>query len=147
MEKRLLLQIESAFAKAAKALEPSKKLRSTAHALLESLGDAMHCKWGTFWLVDSRLGRLVPIAIWDAVTPPARQLDRHTEDRMLSISERTAGHVWRTGKPVWTTDLVRDMCLPCSLDAKTAGLTGGIWFALKTSLKNSVGRLPPTEAA
>ena len=98
MEKRLLLKIESAFSEAEKALESSKKLRSTTHSLLESLGDALRCKWGTFWLVDSRLGRLVPIAIWDAVMPPARQLDRDTEDRMLSISEGTAAHVWRTGK-------------------------------------------------
>lgn len=72
MEKRLLSQIECAFAEAAKLLEPSKKLRSTtSHALLEFLGDAMNCKWGAFWLVDSRLGALIERKEWEAVNDQA----------------------------------------------------------------------------
>jgi hypothetical protein len=43
-----------------------------------------------------------------------------------------AGHVWASRKPVWTTDICRDMCIPRSLDAVEAGLQGGIWFAIKT---------------
>jgi hypothetical protein len=48
------------------------------------------------------------------------------------MSEGNAGHVWRTRTPIWTTNLVRDMCLPRSLEAREAGLVGGIWFAVKT---------------
>jgi hypothetical protein len=62
----------------------------------------------------------------------APALDRDTKNRTLSISEGTAGHVWRSRQPVWTLNLIKDMCLPRSLDADSSGLTGGIWFALKT---------------
>jgi len=70
----------------------------------------------------------------------------------MSFREGTAGHVWRTRKPVRTTDIVHDMCLPRSLDAKEASLQGGVWFALKADdaaygVKELLGRelLPPAK--
>ena len=40
--------------------------------------------------------------------------------------------MWRSKKQIWTVDLIREMCIPRSLDATDAGLRGGIWFAMKT---------------
>ena len=56
-----------------------------------------------------------------------------TLPRQLSMSEGTAGHVWRSRKPVWTNSLMRDMCLARSTEATEAGLQGGLWFAIKNS--------------
>ena len=52
--------------------------------------------------------------------------------RTLSLSEGTAGHVWRSRKPVWSVNLVQDMCFPRSVDAEGAGLHGGVWLAINT---------------
>ena len=100
--------------------------------LLALLGEALGCEWGTLWKVDSSAQRLRPVATWSTANIQAGRLAEHTINRALSLSEGTAGHVWRGRKPIWTQDLVQDMCLPRSLDAKTAGLHGGVWFALKT---------------
>ena len=100
--------------------------------LLERLGEALGCDWGTVWKVDTVHLRLCPIATWNSPSHEIPALERDTKSRTLSLSEGNAGHVWRSKKPIWTVDLIREMCIPRSLDATDAGLRGGIWFALKT---------------
>jgi hypothetical protein len=72
------------------------------------------------------------VSTWTTNQFNAKKLKADTEHRSLSLSEGNAGHVWRSRKPIWTDDLIRDMCIPRSLDAESVGLHGGIWFALKT---------------
>ena len=103
-----------------------------APSLLKLLAGATKCEWATFWKVDPDALVLRPIATLSSQEAPARQLELDTRNRTLSLSEGNAGHVWRTRRPIWTNDLVRDMCIPRSLDASASGLQGGIWFALKT---------------
>ena len=108
------------------------KMEDVGSALLALLGEALGCEWGTLWMVDSSAQQLKPIATWSTAYIQAARLAEHTLNRALSLSEGTAGHVWRGRKPVWTRDLVQNMCLPRSLDAEAAGLHGGVWFAIKT---------------
>jgi hypothetical protein len=100
--------------------------------LLEMLGTSLGCEWGTFWKVDSANYRLCPVAIWSLHGIKAPKLERDTRSRRLTISEGNAGHVWRSQKPIWSENIVGDMCIPRSLDAVDAGFRGGIWFAIKT---------------
>jgi hypothetical protein len=88
------------------------------------------CQWGTCWHVDAKKLLLTPACCWNNESLRVEKLRRHTDGRRLALGEGTAGLVWRTGVPVCTSDLVRDMCLPRSLDAGAAGLRGGIWFPI-----------------
>lgn len=122
--------------------------------LLAGIARAFSCQWATFWEVSSTDGLLCPAKLWNEDGVSARQLEQDTSSRKLTMSEGTAGHVWRTQRPVWTADIVKDMCLPRSLHAKSAGLEGGVWFALKTDdgvygVIELLGRdpLPATEEA
>jgi hypothetical protein len=90
------------------------------------------CQWGTYWHVDSRKLLLTPAFCWNNESLRAEKLRRDTDSKSLTLSEGTAGHVWRTGKPVCTDNIVRDMCLPRSLDATEVGLRSGIWFPIRT---------------
>lgn len=36
--------------------------------------------------------------------------------------------VRKTRKTVWSCNIVRDVCLPCSIDATSVGMRAGIWF-------------------
>ena len=119
-------------ADALQVFESSGAPADVTPGVLEVLAHAANCEWAMYWKVDGAQHVLRPAATWRAPTVASPQLERDTAGRMLTLSEGTAGHVWRTRKPIWTTDLVRDMCLPRSLDAKYAGLAGGIWFAVKT---------------
>jgi len=113
-------------------LRESSSSKVAAPMLLEKLGRALECEWGTFWEVDSRAHVLRPIGTWSASSLEVKKLEQDTRSRNLSLSEGNAGHVWRSRKPLWTVDLVKDMCIPRSIDADRAGLHGGVWFALKT---------------
>jgi hypothetical protein len=90
------------------------------------------CQWGTYWHVDSTKLLLTPAFCWGNESVRAEKLRRDTATRSLTLSEGTAGHVWQKGIPICTDNLVRDMCLPRSLDASESGLRGGIWFPIRT---------------
>lgn len=132
MANRELEQLKLVFERAAALLHPRNEIEKVGSELLALLGEALGCEWGTLWKVDSSAQRLKPIATWSTPNIQTGHLIEHTINRALSLSEGTAGHVWRGRKPIWTLDLVQDMCLPRSLDAETAGLHGGVWFAIKT---------------
>jgi len=113
------------------AMESSKDIDSAAPALLEVIAKSFHCQWATYWKVDSDRRVLRAIATWTENSAVLTPLLLDTQTRALTLSEGAAGQVWRSGKPICTSDLVRDMCLPRSLDAKSAGLSGGIWFPVR----------------
>ena len=108
-------------------------LKSAAPELITYLCGRFDCQWGTYWHVDGIKHVLVPAFFWSNESVHAEKLRQDTASRSLTLSEGTAGHVWRTGVPVCTDRIVRDMCLPRSLDASGVGLRGGIWFPIHTS--------------
>jgi hypothetical protein len=101
-------------------------------AVLAQIAELFSCQWATLWLVHPDRPLLHPDLVWNLDPSKVWHLTQSTTLRTLSLSEGTAGHVWRSRKPVWTSNLARDMCLPRSLYANEAGLRGGIWFAIQT---------------
>jgi hypothetical protein len=120
------------FAKISNLVKIKSSLETIAPEILEQLGRSLGCEWGAYWHMPEQSLKLKPLVTWIEKGFSANRLDRDTKGRVLSLSEGTAGQVWKSRKPVWSLDLLRDMCLPRSLDADSSGLTGGIWFALKT---------------
>ena len=112
-------------------VKSSSRMESVASELIEFLAGWFQCQWGTYWQVDPRDRVLRALATWSEDSLPIQKLSYDTKSRALTMSEGTAGHVWRTGIPVCASDLVLEMCLPRSLDAREAGLVGGIWFPIR----------------
>ena len=100
---------------------------------LQQLATIVNGTWSTYWRVDAEALVLVPDLTWKANPAAVNALEQDTIYRRLTLSEGAAGHVWRSRKPVWTLDLMNDMCLPRSLDAQRGGLQGGLWFAIKSN--------------
>jgi hypothetical protein len=101
---------------------------------LEFLGTELGCDWATYWKVNHKTHLLFPAAKWHSARVHATDLEKTTE-KPLGMSEGNAGLVWRSQKPIWATDLAVEMCVPRSHSAQAAGLSAGIWFALKTDQK------------
>jgi hypothetical protein len=110
----------------------SSRREAPHRELLELLCRQFDSAWGAFWQADETSRVLRSVAVWNTETVNLDKLRRDTEDRNLCLSEGNAGQVWRSGKPICTSNLVREMCLPRSLDATEAGLKAGIWFPIKT---------------
>jgi hypothetical protein len=123
--------LEQSTCDAAAAFPCELEAQELPRQALQTLAEALECTWATYWKVEVVSMTLRAAVWWSNPAIADRRLRTHTLGRKLSMSEGTAGHVWRSQKPVWSTDLLRDMCLPRSLDARHAGLQGGVWFAVK----------------
>lgn len=128
MNRRSLGALKRAFEQTINMLRASSEISLD---ILEVLAESLRCDWATYWQVDPAAQVLRAKVIWRRPGIDSTHLARDTEGRGLTMSEGVAGHVWRSGKPIWTNNIVRDMCVPRSLDASEAGLHGGVWFAVK----------------
>lgn len=106
-------------------------LRLIGYGMIQSLCGWFHCEWGTLWHVREDRQVLLPIAAWRDPLLPADRLWEDTRHKTLAPDEGNAGIVWRTGQPKCASNLVLDMCLPRSLDARDAGLVSGIWIPVR----------------
>ena len=100
--------------------------------LLDATARALRCELAVFWEVHPASKVLYAATIWKQSEATTQELERDTCARQLTIGEGIAGHVWRSLKTTWATDITRVMCLPRCIHAEQAGLGGGIWIPLKT---------------
>jgi hypothetical protein len=124
--------LHEAFGRILERANSSATSRIITVELLEAIALAVRCEWAVFWEVHPAGKFLYAAVLWKDSQIAAQDLEQDTYARQLTMSEGAAGQVWRSRKPTWTTDIVRDMCLPRSLHAKQAGLQGGVWIPLKT---------------
>jgi hypothetical protein len=127
-----LAQLAEATDTAIVLLRRERRIEEVAQAVLEGLAQAARCEWGAYWALDPPSQRLQAVASWSALGSQGARFEQDARVRTLASNQGNAGQVWRSRKPIWTTNLVLDMCLPRSLDASEAGLRGGVWFAVKT---------------
>jgi GAF domain-containing protein len=113
-------------------LRGGRRMEEVAQAALERLANAARCEWGAYWALDPTSQRLQAVASWSALGPKGERFEQDTRVRTLAPNQDNAGQVWRSRKPIWTTNLALDMSLPRSFEASEAGLRGGVWFAVKT---------------
>ncbi|HET9106005.1 MAG TPA: GAF domain-containing protein [Steroidobacteraceae bacterium] len=128
---RRLVEMDAGATSAIEMLQSNPELERWSQSMLELLARAASCQWGTYWIVDREALRIHPVATWSALGAITEALERDTRDCVFTLDEGNAGLVWRSGKPMWSTRLVLDMCLPRSLCATDAGLQAGMWFAVK----------------
>jgi hypothetical protein len=126
------LQFAELTEKASRIISKADDLKSAAPELITFLCGWFDRQWGTYWRVDTKKLLLTPAFSWNNESLRAEKLRKDTDEKSLTLSEGTAGHIWRLGKPVCTDNIVRDMCLPRALDATEVGLRGDIWFPIRT---------------
>ena len=127
-----LTQLAQATGIAIELLRGASQLEDVAQAVLERLAKAAGCEWAAYWAVDPQSRTLRPVASWSGLGHEGELFDRDARARIPFTSQGNATKVWRSRKPIWTTNLVLDMGLPRSLRATQVGLRAGMWFAVKT---------------
>jgi hypothetical protein len=65
-------------------------------AVLSQIAELFECQWATLWLVHPDRPLLHPDLVWNLEPSKVWHLTENTTLRTLSISEGTAGHVWRS---------------------------------------------------
>lgn len=120
------------FESAARLFQKSNVQGAPPPEFIKALAGSLKCSWGTYWKVNPATNKLRSVTIWSSLSTDTKKLDEKTKSKNLALNEGTAGQVWRTRKPFWTTNLIQDMCIPRSLGAEESGLDSGLWFAIKT---------------
>lgn len=127
-----LTHLEQATGIAIELLRSASQLEEVVQAVLERFAQAVRCEWAAYWRVDPQSRALRPVASWSGLGPEGKLFDLDPRAHIPSASPSHAARVWRSRKPICTTNLVVDMDLPRSLRAGAVGLRNGIWFAVKT---------------
>lgn len=112
---------------AVEKLRAARHMEEVAPAILELLANAAGSERASYWTVDPLQLRV--IATWSAHGPDKSMRERHARPRTGSLGSGSAGHVWRTRKPLWSASLMLDASLR---PAVGTGLRGGVWFAVKS---------------
>ncbi len=127
-----LARLAAATASTIALLRSERGIGAVRQTVLARLAGAARCEWGAYWTLDPSSQRLHAIASWSALGPQGQQMEQDARIRTLALNQGNAGQVWRSRRPIWSTNLALEMCLPRSLDASAAGLRGGVGFAVKT---------------
>ena len=127
MIRHRLAELDRAVGRAIEVLRAAKNAEEVVQSVLELLAQAACSERATYWTVDVPLLRLRAIANWNAMEPNGLTHGVGVRHRTVWLSQ--AGHVWRSGKPLWSTSLVLDTALPGFLEP---GLRAGVWFAVKS---------------
>src|SRR3989338_5600727 len=152
MSEKIASSTETAIQNARELLLSAEGFDSALPKLLELLGKDLNCRWAAYWKVDSKVGVLKLASLWNSESLNSEPLLEDSRKRRFSSGEGMVGKVWRLRKPIWSTDLVRDMSLPRSIKANSAGLVAGIWFSIITDQTTfgviellTDGALPPDD--
>ena len=127
-----LVQLTEATDAAIALLRRERQTKAVTPAVLELLAQAARCEWAAYWALEPASRRLHTRASWSSLGLEGQRFEQDTRVCSLAVNEGNAGLVSRSGKPIWTTNLVLEVGLPRSLHASETGLRGGVWFAVKT---------------
>jgi GAF domain-containing protein len=127
-----LVQLVEAVDAAIELLRREPRAGAVTQPMLERLAQAIRCEWAAYWVLDPQSQQLQSLSSWSALGLKGQRFEQETRVRTLSPNQGTVGQVWRSRKPIWTTNLVLEMSSPRLLDASESGLRGGVWFAVKT---------------
>ena len=127
-----LVQLVEATDTAIELLRHDPRAGAVTQPVLERLAQAIRCEWAAYWVLDPLSQQLQSLSIWSALGLKGQRFEQETRVRALSPNQDIVGQVWRSRIPIWTTNVVSDMCSWRSLDASVSGLRGGVWFAVKT---------------
>jgi hypothetical protein len=127
-----LAQLKQAASDVVELLRAASRPEDVALASIERLGLAAACELTAYWMLNPEHRRMRPVAIWNVSGPKVQMPARHPPQPIISDSENTATHVWRSKKPVWATSAAVAQGTPRTLEDRHGDLQSGVWFAIKT---------------
>lgn len=113
-------------------LAESAGMTQAASLILEAIGDNLGWDLGAIWTPDSSQQVLRCLNVWHS---PHLNLDAfRQESQSLTFARGVGlpGRVWKSGEPIWITDVVSDPNFPRAAAAAQEGLHSGFAFPMKS---------------
>lgn len=111
-------------------IESHKTFESILPDLLITFGRELNSDWVAYWKIDTKEENFQLEKVWTnpllnltALRFESRSYNTHYGLSMVTFS-------WKTRKPIYSEDISKDMTLPRSMKAFSAGLNTGICFPI-----------------
>jgi GAF domain-containing protein/PAS domain-containing protein len=112
-------------------LAESPGLTQAAPIILEAICDNLGWDLGAIWTVDPEQQILRCIKIWHSPHLNLEVFQQASQDMTFARGFGLPGRVWKSGEPLWITDIASDPNFPRASVAAQEGLHSGFAFPIK----------------
>jgi GAF domain-containing protein len=113
-------------------LAESPDLTQAAPLILEAICDNLGWDLGAIWIIDPTQPILRCISIWHTPILQLEAFQQASQDSTFARGMGLPGRAWKSGEPVWITDVVADPNFPRASAAAQEGLHTGFAFPIKS---------------
>jgi PAS domain S-box-containing protein len=114
-----------------RVLAEATTLQEGSPQILEAVAGALNWDAGALWLQDVKAKVLRCNAFWHRPQLPISGFAEVSRDMTFAGGIGLPGRVWRSGKPAWVPDVVKDPNFPRAAAAERAGLHAAFGFPIK----------------
>ncbi len=107
-------------------------LEEAAPKIMEAVGNSLEWDLGVFWRVDRQSGLLRCLNQWKAASLDAEKFVQSTGEQTFQRGEGLPGRIWKSGMPIWVTDIMLDSNFP-RLGAAKPELRGAFGFPIRVA--------------
>jgi PAS domain S-box-containing protein len=111
-------------------LAESATLQEAARKILPVICEDLGWEIGEIWHVDSEAGVLRCLETWSAHPADFAEFASVTRSLTFESGRGLPGRVWTAGKPVWVSDVLRDLNFPRAQVAAKCGFHAGVGFPI-----------------
>ena len=113
-------------------LAESSNLTHAAPLILEAICDNLGWDLGAIWIVDPAQSVLRCLMIWHAPHLDLKAFQEASQETTFARGVGLPGRVWKSGQPLWITDVVADPNFPRAAAAGKENLHTGFAFPIKS---------------
>jgi PAS domain S-box-containing protein len=125
-ERRLTSQYE-----VTRVLAESRTLEEAGPRILQAICESLEWEMGAFWRLDRQSQLLRCLDLWQAPLLKAEEFVLATWQHIFALGQGLPGRVWKTGKPTWISDVLRETNFPRADAASKVGFHGAFGFPIK----------------
>ena len=125
-ERRLTSQYE-----VTRVLSESRTLEEAGPKILQAICESLEWEMGAFWRLDRQSQALRCLDLWQAPALQAEEFVLATWHHTFGLGDGLPGRVWKSGKPTWISDVLRESNFPRAEAAAKVGFHGAFGFPIK----------------
>ncbi|HEU4343921.1 MAG TPA: ATP-binding protein [Candidatus Binatia bacterium] len=112
-------------------LAESPALREAAPKIVQVFCEIAGWEVGAIWDVDRRANRITCVEVWHLPSIDVPEFAAATRKARFAPGTGLVGRVWRSGRPMWISDVTQDRNFMRATAASKEGLHAGFCFPIK----------------
>jgi PAS domain S-box-containing protein len=121
---------------AVSCLDSAESKEDAYNKILETICLGLNWKFGAVWIISEEGDRLVCSQTWyNPNFKAGNEFARISKETVFNLDQGLPGRVWKSARPRWINDVVKDKNFPRAPHAKKAELHGALSFPIRVKDK------------